>query len=224
MFEWTIIVEYYQRRPEELVEDAELVIAGEDPEDGLAEGEKPIRLLSDFSIFDPKHRNEFMSLAAIEEDDGVDRQFECAGMVMPYFVSEEDEGQDEETEIDPQYVRLGAILRYTIDYTQESECAISFFFIIMYDMAILSVKNQKAILHRNGIRLVYFKKTLSKILATLSALLHPAPYCAIGDLFRFEASNTDLGWFSGGIHVKSGYVWEDLSQRALIRIGMLLLP
>ena len=114
-------MEYYQKRREELTEDAELVITGEDPEDGLDEDEKPIRLLSDFSIFDPTHRNEFVSLAAIEEDDGVDRQFEGAGMVLPYFVSEEDEGQDEETEIDPQYVRLGAILRYTIDYTQESE-------------------------------------------------------------------------------------------------------
>jgi DNA (cytosine-5)-methyltransferase 1 len=121
-----IIVEYYQKRREELIESAELVITGEDPEDGLDEGEKPIRLLSNFSIFDPKHRNEFVSLAAIEEDDGVDRQFEGAGLVVPYFVSEEDEGQDEEEEINPQYVRLGAILRYTIDYAQESEYAIIF--------------------------------------------------------------------------------------------------
>jgi DNA (cytosine-5)-methyltransferase 1 len=118
-----IIVEYYQKHREELIESDELVITGEDPEDGLDEGEKPIRLLSDFSIFDPKHRNEFVSLAAIEEDDGVDRQFEGAGLVVPYFVSEED---DEETEINPQYVRLGAILRYTIDYAQESEYAILF--------------------------------------------------------------------------------------------------
>lgn len=111
-----------------MVEDSELVITGEDPEDGL--DEKPIRLLSDFSIFDPKHRNEFVSLAAIEEDDGEDRQFEAAGMVMPYFVSEEDEGQDEETEIEPQYVRLSAVLRYTVDYAQESEYAISFLSLI----------------------------------------------------------------------------------------------
>lgn len=118
-------MEYYQKRREELIENAELIITGEDPEDGLDDGEKPIRLLSDFSIFDPKHRNEFVSLAAIEEDDGVDRQFEGAGLVMPYFVSE-DEGQDEEAETDPQYVRLGVILRYTIDYAQESEYAVSF--------------------------------------------------------------------------------------------------
>ena len=39
-----------------------------------------------------------------------DRQFK-GGLVVPYFicVSEEDEGQDEKTENDPQYVRLGAI-------------------------------------------------------------------------------------------------------------------
>ena len=120
-------MEYYQKRREELIESAELIITGEDPEDGLDEGEKPIRLLSDFSVFDPKHRNEFVSLAAIEEDDGVDRQFEGAGLVMPYFVSEEDEGQDEETGIDPQYVRLSTIIRYATDYAQESEYAISFF-------------------------------------------------------------------------------------------------
>ena len=37
-----------------------------------------------------------------------DWQFE-GGLVVPYFisVSEEDEGQDEKTENDPQYVRLG---------------------------------------------------------------------------------------------------------------------
>ena len=114
-------MEYYQKRREELIENAQLIITGEDPEDGLDEGEKPIRLLSDFSIFDPKHRNEFVSLAAIEEDDGADRQIEGAGLVMPYFVNEEDEGQDEETEIDPQYVRLGGILRYSVDYAKESE-------------------------------------------------------------------------------------------------------
>lgn len=120
-------MEYYQKRREELIEDSELVITGEDPEDGLDDGEKPIRLLSEFSIFDPKHRNELVSLAAIEEDDGLDRQFEGAGMVVPYFISDEDEGQnEEETEIEPRYVRLSVILRYTVDYTQESEYAISF--------------------------------------------------------------------------------------------------
>lgn len=124
-FEQMTLVEYYQKRREEFIENNKLVVIGEDPED-LDEGEKPMRLLSDFSIFDPKQRNEFVSLAAIEEDDGVDRQFEGAGMVMPYFVNEEDEGQDEETDVEPQYIRLSAILRYTVDYAKESEYAISF--------------------------------------------------------------------------------------------------
>lgn len=125
-FEQLTLVEYYQKRREELIEDNELVVIGED--DSFDEGEKPIRLLSDFSIFDPKQRNEFVSLAAIEEDDGVDRQFEAAGMVMPYFVNEEDEGQDEETDVEPQYIRLSAVLRYTVDYAKESEYAISFLY------------------------------------------------------------------------------------------------
>ena len=66
-----------------------------------------------------------VSLAAIEEDDGVDRQFEGAGVVFPYFTNEEDEGQEEDEEEGEEdngkFVRLGAILRYTFDYTQDNE-------------------------------------------------------------------------------------------------------
>lgn len=83
----------------------------------------------------------------------MDRQFEGAGLVVPYFVNEEDEGQDDETEINPQYVRLGAILRYTFDYTQESEYAISFFVIMTFAILSNYLKSQ-LVLHRNGIRLV----------------------------------------------------------------------
>jgi DNA (cytosine-5)-methyltransferase 1 len=62
-----------------------------------------------------------VSLATIEQDDGLDRQFEGAGFVTPYLINEEDEGQEDGLEGELQYVRLGAILRYTLDYTEETE-------------------------------------------------------------------------------------------------------
>jgi DNA (cytosine-5)-methyltransferase 1 len=62
-----------------------------------------------------------VSLATIEQEDGVDRQFEGAGLVAPYSINEEDEGQEDGLDAELQYVRLGAILRYTLDYAKEGE-------------------------------------------------------------------------------------------------------
>ncbi|KAK2464749.1 hypothetical protein APHAL10511_003167 [Amanita phalloides] len=114
---------FYVSRPEEEKEVKELVVPGEEPEeDPLDDDEKPIRILTDFSIFDPLHRNEMISLAAIEEEDGVDRHFEGAGWTTAYYV-DEDVGQDDwETEEEEKvYIRLGAILRYMVDYKSEYE-------------------------------------------------------------------------------------------------------
>jgi hypothetical protein len=121
------VVAYYEPRDDELFESADLIIAGEDLDDvGSDSGadqvqEKPVRVLTDFSIFDPKHRNEMMSLSAIEQEDSLDRQFEGAGLVAPYLINEEDEGQEDGLDAELQYVRLGAILRYTLDYAEENE-------------------------------------------------------------------------------------------------------
>lgn len=125
----SIAVAYYESRDNELYESPDLVITGEDADNLELESEsgadrlhdKPIRVLTDFSIFDPKHRNEMVSLAAIEHDDGLDRQFEGAGFVAPYLINEEDEGQEDGLEGELQYVRLSAILRYTLDYTGQNE-------------------------------------------------------------------------------------------------------
>ncbi|KIM47705.1 hypothetical protein M413DRAFT_15837 [Hebeloma cylindrosporum] len=110
---------YYQKKKREILEDDKLVIIGEDGDDEDSDGEKPIRELHGFSVFDPKHRNEMVSLEALEQDDGVDRQFEAAGDVVPSFINDEDAGQEEDME--PQYVHLSSILRYTMDYTDENE-------------------------------------------------------------------------------------------------------
>jgi len=129
-YSYPSLVSYYTPKADEIFEDKDLVITGEDRDTGYDsdddgdepdEEDKPIRVLSDFSIFDPKHRMEMVSLSAMEEDDGVDRQFEGAGLVTAYSLNDEDEGQEDDIDSEPQYIRLGAILRYTIDYGQEDE-------------------------------------------------------------------------------------------------------
>jgi DNA (cytosine-5)-methyltransferase 1 len=121
----TQLASFYVSRPNEQLETKELVIPGEDPEeDAVDDNDKPVRILTDFSIFDPLHRNEMVSLAAIEEDDGVDRSFEGAGWVTANFIDEDvgqEDWEDEEEEEEKVYVRLGAILRYTLDYRSDYE-------------------------------------------------------------------------------------------------------
>lgn len=112
---------YYETLPElEIRETQHLVVDGEDF-DGDVTDEKPLRSLTNFSIFDPNRRNELVSLAALDEDDGEHRQFEAAGYVVPYFINEEDQGQEDGLPNAPQYVRLSSILQYRFDYTKESE-------------------------------------------------------------------------------------------------------
>lgn len=121
-----IEVSIYEDRRGEL-ESADLAIIGEDPFTDGDEGDpdaKPVRVLSDFAIYDPKHGSEMVPLSSIEEDDGVDRQFEAEGFVSPYYQNDEDEGQEDDDEnkdsnaCEPKLVKLGAILRYTFDYTE----------------------------------------------------------------------------------------------------------
>ncbi len=109
-----------------MIEDPNLVIHGENDNDELfedgADDQKPIRVLDDFAIFDPKHGCEMVMLDALERDDGVDRQFEAAGMVSSYYENDEDDGQhDEAPEAQPLRVMLTAILRFTINYAVETE-------------------------------------------------------------------------------------------------------
>lgn len=114
-------VSYYVSEPKKWVEEtADLVIPGEILDD-LEVEERPIRVITDYVIFDPLHRNEMVSLSSIEEDDGVDRHFEGVGWVSPHFLDEDEGQEDEEDEEDRVYVKLGAILRYTVDYTKENE-------------------------------------------------------------------------------------------------------
>jgi DNA (cytosine-5)-methyltransferase 1 len=66
---------------------------------------------------------ELISLSELEKDDGMlDREIEGAGDVRPFIYNDEDAGQEDDLD-DEQVsrVRLSAIMRYTIDYTQDDE-------------------------------------------------------------------------------------------------------
>ncbi|EGO05372.1 hypothetical protein SERLA73DRAFT_68986 [Serpula lacrymans var. lacrymans S7.3] len=118
-----LAVSHYHHQPNEIRETKDFVVFGEDPDED-DDGSKPVRSLSDFSIFDPNHDNEMVLLTALEEDDGViDRHFEGAGIVAPIFENDEDEGQEDglEEELEPQLILLGAILRYDFDFTKRDD-------------------------------------------------------------------------------------------------------
>ncbi|KAG6831961.1 hypothetical protein H0H87_003296, partial [Tephrocybe sp. NHM501043] len=108
------------------IEGPDLVIAGEcEDEEDSGPDVKPVRVLSDFAIYDPKHSNEMVLLSAIEEDDGVDRLFEAEGIVSAYYANGVDEGEDDNVDEDgdktqpvQKMVYLAAILRYTFDYME----------------------------------------------------------------------------------------------------------
>ncbi|CAL1693859.1 unnamed protein product [Somion occarium] len=111
----------YLERDDEDEERADLIIIGEDTEAVPEESNnKPIRLLSDFVIYDPKHGNELISLLDLENGD-VDREFQAAGLVAPVFVNEEDAGQEDDEDVPVQRLRTSAIFRFSLDYTQFDE-------------------------------------------------------------------------------------------------------
>ena len=146
---------FYTPRPDELPESAPGIafLLGEDdapsPADVVAEGtegdKKPVRVLHDWSIFDarPRPRKQgdlafpILSLDALEKSSSVCAP-EGAGVAAPLFENDEDAGQEDdgddydECEGEEECskavsvrLRLGALLRYTIDYTKRDEYASS---------------------------------------------------------------------------------------------------
>ncbi|PIL29860.1 DNA methyltransferase [Ganoderma sinense ZZ0214-1] len=112
----------YHPHPDEIKEDAETVVQGEDPDD-YRDGEgKPVRQLSGFVVFDPSPSRgfELIPLDLLHDSASTDRQFEAAGCVSPVYLNEEDEGQEDGLEddehLEPQHFRTTAIFRYIIDY------------------------------------------------------------------------------------------------------------
>jgi hypothetical protein len=123
--------------------DGPLPIAPENTEEG-----KPVRLLHDWTIFDARPSKvkddggalalALVSLHALNDTlDNADVGCapEGAGAASPYFENEEDAGQEDDGDYDDHdgsgdeeagaavsvRLRLGALLRYTIDYTKRNE-------------------------------------------------------------------------------------------------------
>jgi hypothetical protein len=128
-------------------------ILGEDdapnPEDAAGEGgegdKKPVRVLHDWSVFDacprPKKGGDLtLPMLPLDALDNLSSGCapEGAGVATPLFENEEDAGQEDNGDYDEYYdddedeeeteavsvrLRLGALLRYTIDYTKRDEYA-----------------------------------------------------------------------------------------------------
>ncbi len=111
-------------------EEKRPVIHGEDSVDNAGSHEKPIRLLSNFTIFDPKQGFALVPLTVVNE--GNNREVEAVGNVTAVF-AEEDAGQEadyvdgaenpnEEQRL--QRIRTAPILHYTMNYGDADECVI----------------------------------------------------------------------------------------------------
>uniref|UniRef100_A0A0W0FRZ2 Cytosine-specific methyltransferase n=1 Tax=Moniliophthora roreri TaxID=221103 RepID=A0A0W0FRZ2_MONRR len=108
-----------------LTDHEELAIIGESPEDEDTilndDDQKPVRILDKFVFFDAHRNNKLVSLDALEHTSG---NIEAAGFVTACHENDEDEGQEDGLSEDlgdseAQYVHLGAIFRYTFDYTEK---------------------------------------------------------------------------------------------------------
>lgn len=109
------------------MEASDTIVLGEDPEED--DGGKPVRMLTEFVIFDPNHGNELVSLDALEElaNGKPNQDFVVVGFVSPVFANEEDAGQEDDIANDAsdsnnkQRLRTTSALSYSMDYTTD-EC------------------------------------------------------------------------------------------------------
>ncbi|KAJ7116840.1 S-adenosyl-L-methionine-dependent methyltransferase [Mycena crocata] len=99
-----------------ITETAEYRAPGEDPDND----QKPVRILSNFCIFNPSLDNQFVLLDTLESNDQ-NRQFAAAGVVLLADEDDEDYGQEDgadaaEDSSDGDHVRLDNIGLCTFDY------------------------------------------------------------------------------------------------------------
>lgn len=114
------VVRQYVAVEGELLESEASRILGEDLGFRNGRGEIPIRLLSDFTIFEPGRRKEMVSLSEMDKSN---RAFAAAGEIRPFTANDEDAGQEDDFENDGDTTRfmLGTIIATSIDYTNENE-------------------------------------------------------------------------------------------------------
>ena len=119
-FNTTLDVRFVQpdahKRP---IESNFLILPGEaPPEDEDEDDTVPTRYLDDFSIFDPKDQNKMLSLSLLDTAGVKAKNFEGEGCATVFVERDEDEGQDDDDIDDwPTRIRLTAILRYYVDYS-----------------------------------------------------------------------------------------------------------
>ncbi|KAJ4485596.1 S-adenosyl-L-methionine-dependent methyltransferase [Lentinula aciculospora] len=103
-----------------LNESASMRIAGEDHDDEPGDPTKRIRNLWKFTIFDPLHRNQLISLSSLEQPDGRDCKFDAFGEVTAFVENNEDEGQEADLSGPHtiQFLHLSSIRSVALDYTK----------------------------------------------------------------------------------------------------------
>ncbi|TFY63292.1 hypothetical protein EVJ58_g3345 [Rhodofomes roseus] len=102
----------YTPDPADIKETGDTVILGEDPDDLGGDG-LPVRVLSEFAVFDPKEGYHLYSLS--DENIG-QHKLHAAGFVSAVYVNDEDEGQEDDVEGSVQCLRTAQIEQYSLDY------------------------------------------------------------------------------------------------------------
>lgn len=112
--------EHYIIRPDEMMEDDQLQIIGEDDSDAAnmdsEQGETlPCRTIDDFTVYDILHKNEVKSLYDIGMEDDI--EIRVSGIVRPIFENDDDDDEDadeDEQQMAPQRVKLSTIFHWEI--------------------------------------------------------------------------------------------------------------
>ncbi|KAH9935023.1 uncharacterized protein B0H18DRAFT_1082741 [Fomitopsis serialis] len=102
---------------DDIYEGGKFVIPGEDP-DAVDEDGIPVRVLSEFCIFDPKDGYHLYSL---DDENFNKHQLQAAGVVSPVYVNEEDEGQEDGVDGSVQRFRTTDIEQYSLNYESRDE-------------------------------------------------------------------------------------------------------
>ncbi|CCM04603.1 uncharacterized protein FIBRA_06785 [Fibroporia radiculosa] len=107
----------YQKDPNDIVECKDMIIRGETSDNRALDSEDvPVRMLSDFCIFDSRDY-QLLSLNLLD-DEGSTHKLAAAGCVEPVFADEEDAGQEDDLQVPSLRLRTTEIFRFAIDYAK----------------------------------------------------------------------------------------------------------
>lgn len=101
-------------------DDPDLEIRGEEPSDPDT-ADKPVRILNAFTMFDPKHRFEMVSLQALADDDPNANGFVVVGYASAFMAEGDEDEEDEEEDEDQPVVKLYRLISYSIDTASQND-------------------------------------------------------------------------------------------------------